>query len=67
MAGMKCPECGKMTFFNTPKGRKCTNCGFEMIVPPNEGKSGKGTKCSNCGRNTVFNNKCTNCGTKYSR
>lgn len=66
MAGKICPNCGKFTFFLSIDGRKCTNCGFTMILAPNEGKGGKGKKCSNCGKNTVFNNKCTSCGATYS-
>lgn len=67
MPGMKCPKCGENTFFETPTGRKCSNkkCGFQMINRPNDGKGGKGKKCYNCGKNTVFNGKCTNCGSVY--
>ena len=66
MAGKVCPHCGKFTFFATNDGRKCTKCGYTMTLAPNDGKGGKGKKCSNCGKNTVFNNKCTNCGATYS-
>lgn len=65
MAGMMCPQCGKMTFFQTPTGRECSKCGYKMIAPPNGGKGGQGKRCANCGKNTVFNNKCTNCGAVY--
>lgn len=60
-----CPKCKNHTFHQTPKGRKCSKCGYEMIVPPNGGMGGKGMKCYNCGKNTVFNGKCTNCGSIY--
>lgn len=60
-----CPKCGNYTFYQTPRGRKCNRCGYEMIVPPNGGMPGKGTKCHNCGRNAVFNGKCTKCGSIY--
>lgn len=65
MAGQVCPKCRKKTFFQTGTGRKCTNCGFEMKVPPNGGKGGPGQRCSNCGRLTVFNGKCSHCGATY--
>lgn len=65
MAGMMCPSCGNYTFHKTPTGRKCTNCGYEMVVPANEGKGGLGRKCSNCGKMQVFNNVCRNCGATY--
>lgn len=67
MAGKKCPECGRATFFKTPKGRACSICGFKMTVPPNGGKSGKGSRCSNCGSNAVFNGVCSKCGAKYGK
>lgn len=66
MAGKICPKCGKATFFETSTGRKCSQCGATMTVPPNGGKGGQGKKCSNCGKTTVFGNKCTNCGATYS-
>lgn len=66
MAGKVCPQCSKQTFFPTASGRECTSCGHKMIVPPNNGKGGSGRKCSNCNKQTVFNNKCTNCGATYS-
>lgn len=66
MAGMMCPKCGKATFFKTPTGRKCTKCGFEMVIPVNEGKGGRGKKCPNCGKMTVFGNKCSTCGATFS-
>ncbi len=65
MAGKLCPNCNKLTFFETNTGRKCSKCGYEMNLPINSGKGGKGTKCSNCGKFTVFNNKCTECGASY--
>ncbi len=65
MAGKLCPKCGKFTFFENSVGRKCSKCGFTMIVPANEGKGGKGTKCSNCNKMTVFDNKCRSCGAIY--
>ena len=65
MAGMMCPKCGKATFFQTPTGRECSKCGHKMIVPSNNGKGGQGKYCYNCGKNTVFNSKCTSCGTIY--
>lgn len=61
-----CPKCGKMTFFETPTGRRCSKCEYTMTLPVNEGKGGRGYKCSNCGKYTVFNNKCSNCGATYS-
>lgn len=65
MAGMKCPKCGKFTFFETSTGRKCSSCGHTMFVPPNGGMGGKGKLCLNCYKNTVFNGRCTNCGAIY--
>lgn len=65
MAGKVCPECGKLTFFETASGRKCSKCGHTMTVPPNGGLGGKGRKCSNCGEFKVFNNKCSGCGAIY--
>lgn len=65
MAGKMCPKCGRLTFFQTLTGRKCTKCGCEMILAPNGGKGGRGTKCPNCGKMTVFNNRCQNCGATF--
>lgn len=65
MPGMRCPKCGEQTFFQTPKGRKCSKCSYEMTTLPNSGKGGQGKRCFNCGRNTVFNGKCTKCGAVY--
>lgn len=62
MPGKKCPNCGKATFY----GNQCTQCGFKMIVSPNEGRSGKGKQCPNCGRYTVFGNRCNTCGAKFT-
>ena len=67
MAGKICPKCGQFTFFETVSGRKCTKCGYTMIVPANEGKGGRGQKCSNCGQFTVFNGKCRTCGASYQQ
>lgn len=66
MAGKTCPNCGANTFFEKQFGRECSQCGYKMIVPANEGKGGKGQKCSNCGQFTVFNGKCRSCGAKYN-
>lgn len=65
MSVRNCPKCGEATFFETPTGRRCSRCGYEMKVPANGGKGGRGQKCRNCGHLTVFNGKCTNCGAKY--
>jgi rRNA maturation protein Nop10 len=65
MAGKKCPKCNKPNFFTNSTGGRCSNCGYTMIVPPNESKGGKGQRCLNCGKYTVFNDKCSNCGAKY--
>ena len=66
MAGKQCPHCHEMTFYkDVGENRKCTKCGYEMIVPPNKGKGGRGTKCPNCGRLTVFNNSCNSCGAQF--
>lgn len=63
MAGKVCPNCGKLTFFETPTGRKCTKCGCAMQLPK---KIGRGKKCTYCGKQTVgIDQKCTNCGAKY--
>lgn len=62
---MKCPKCGKSTFFPTPTGKKCSQCGHTMYIPPNNGKGGLGRKCYACGKSNVFNGKCTNCGATY--
>ena len=66
MAGMQCPKCKKLTVFNTPTGKRCSNpeCNYEVIAVPNNGKGGKGKKCLICGKSTVFNNICTNCGAR---
>ncbi len=66
MAGKMCPGCGKQTFFETPNGRECSQCGQTMTLPPNEGKGGRGTKCSNCSKYKVRNGRCGGCGAKYS-
>ena len=65
MAGKLCPTCEKMAFFKTVKGRKCTNCGYDMILLANDGKGGRGQRCSNCGQLPAFNGRCRNCGAIY--
>lgn len=66
MAGKVCPNCGEQTLFlSKGKNRECSNCHFQLIVPPNSGKGGSGKKCANCGARTVFNGVCKNCGAKY--
>lgn len=65
MAGKECPKCKEATFFTTSSGRKCSKCGYTMIVSPNDGKGGKGQKCSNCAEYKVFNGKCNGCGATY--
>ena len=66
MPGKLCPYCYELTLFRTTgMNRKCSKCGYEMIVPPNAGKGGKGKKCAHCGMFTIFNDVCTNCGTRY--
>ncbi|MCM1023563.1 MAG: hypothetical protein NC395_05845 [Prevotella sp.] len=65
MAGKKCPNCGKATFFKTPTGGSCSSCGYTMEVRPNDGTGGKGIKCLNCGNYTVFKNVCRSCGAEY--
>lgn len=66
MAGKTCPSCTKQTFFEVPTGRKCSKCGYEMKVPPQNGTGGRGTKCPNCGAYKVRDNKCTGCGATFS-
>ena len=65
MAGKICPICGEKTFFENSSGRKCSKCGYSMVVPPNNGMGGKGNYCYNCNSYTVFNGKCSKCGAKY--
>lgn len=65
MAGKMCPGCSEFTFFETPTGRLCSKCGYEMKIPVNNGKGGKGQKCSNCGRYTVFDGTCNSCNAKF--
>lgn len=66
MAGKLCPNCNELAFFKTTgENRKCSKCGYEMIIPPNSGKGGRGKKCTYCGKLTVFNNKCNSCGAIY--
>lgn len=73
MAGKTCPDCGQLTFHKTPTGRKCSKCGYEMKVPPNNGKGGKGMECANCGEHKVRDDatspgskRCNGCGATYS-
>ncbi len=43
MAGKLCPNCNELAFFKTTgDNRKCSKCGYEMIIPPNSGKGGRG-------------------------
>jgi rRNA maturation protein Nop10 len=65
MAGSRCPNCGRQTFFLSEKGRKCSKCDYEMTVPINNGKGGKGKLCPNCHKFTIQKNKCTNCGATF--
>lgn len=65
MAGAMCPNCGKFTFFQTPTGRKCTVCHYEMVLPANDGVGGRGKYCPGCKKYTVFKNRCRNCGAKF--
>lgn len=66
MAGKLCPNCNELAFFKTTgENRKCSKCGYEMIIPPNSGKGGRGKKCAYCGKLTVFNNRCNSCGAIY--
>lgn len=61
MPGMKCPKCGKLTFFSTPTGKKCTSCDYEVKTFPGPGP---GQKCPICGKRTFFNGKCRSCGAR---
>jgi uncharacterized protein (DUF983 family) len=66
MAGKMCPKCGKLTLFETTTGRKCTQCGYTIYVPPNGGMGGLGKKCPICGK-TEFSSEnsfeiCNYCG-----
>ena len=61
----ECPKCGQHTFSVYGYQGECSNCGYTMKAPPNEGRGGRGQKCVHCGRWTVFNGKCTNCGARY--
>ena len=70
MAGRLSPNCKELTFYiTTGENRKCTKCGWEMIVPIKS--KGRGEKCSNCGRLTVQNQNgklsCTSCGAKFKK
>lgn len=43
MAGKLCPNCNELAFFKTiGDNRRCSKCGYEMIIPPNAGKGGRG-------------------------
>ena len=64
MAGKLCPKCGNLTLFESPSGRKCSKCPYEVVFPPNNGKGGRGYKCPLCGHFTMFYGKCSNCGAK---
>jgi len=44
MAGKLCPNCNELAFFKTTgDNRKCSKCGYEMIIPPIQEK-GEGEK-----------------------
>ena len=64
--GGKCPNCGKLTYFTTNTGGKCTQCNYQGTTPPNGGMGGKGQRCPHCGKYQVFNGKCRNCGTVFT-
>ena len=66
MAGMKCPNCGKLTYFKTPTGGQCSQCGYTGTTSPLGGQGGKGQRCLHCGKYQVFNGKCRNYGETYS-
>lgn len=61
-----CPHCGERTFYETPTGRRCRNCGFTVKRPANGGVGGKGRYCYICGHYQVFHGKCRSCGAKES-
>jgi rRNA maturation protein Nop10 len=65
MAGKLCPNCAKQTFFETPSGRACTKCKYEMTLKPLGGTGGRGKKCANCGDFKIYDNKCTGCGATF--
>lgn len=70
MAGKLCPNCKELTFYKTiGENRKCSKCGYEMIVPIKS--KGRGEKCPNCGRLTVQNQNgklsCTSCGAVFRK
>ncbi len=65
MAGKRCPSCNGATLFTMGNTMKC-KCGFQVVIPPNEGAGGRGLCCVNCGHYKVFNDKCNNCGARYS-
>lgn len=61
-----CPHCREHTFYETPTGRRCRNCGFTVMRPANGGAGGKGRYCYICHRYQVFHGKCRSCGAKES-
>lgn len=61
MPGKSCPGCGKLTFYESPKGKECTKCGFRAELATSRGR---GFKCPFCNTFTVQNNICTKCGCK---
>ena len=68
MPGKMCPHCKELTLYKTTgENRKCTKCGYEMIVPIKS--KGRGEKCPNCGKMTVHSQNgrlmCTNCGATF--
>lgn len=64
----ECPVCHRLTFFQTPTGRKCTNpdcpAHAEMFIPANGGKGGKGAQCPKCRSFSVFSGVCRRCGAR---
>ncbi len=61
----------RIYFFQTPTGRKCSQCGYEMVTKPEGEKGGRGKRCSNCGEFKVLRDertnieKCSQCGATY--
>lgn len=62
MAGTNCPKCQKNTFFTHGNKMNCSNCGYSITKPSNNGMGGKGKKCPACGKYTWFNDHCNSCG-----
>jgi hypothetical protein len=62
-----CPKCGNRTFHQTPNGRECSRCGYDINFP---GGIDGGHQCHHCGKRAVFENQgvmtCKNCGAQYS-